>query len=105
MSTAPLQAAVVDTPVGPLAVVTDEGTVVASGFGSLDDEVGRLPHALRERGVQRRDSLGAVTDAIRAYLDGDVDALEAVPVRQSGGPFMQEAWRTMREIPPGHTWS
>ena len=104
-STAPLDVTEVPTPVGTLAIVTDDGVVVASGFTSLEDQLNRLPAELADRGVQRRDDLGAVTDAVRAYLDGDVDALDTVPVRQPGGPFSQEAWQAMRTIPAGRTWS
>jgi methylated-DNA-[protein]-cysteine S-methyltransferase len=102
---APLQATEVETPVGPLAIVTDAGTVVASGFTTIEDQVGRLGTALRRRGVVRTDDLGAVTDAVRAYFAGDVDALDPVPVRQPGGDFTQDAWRVMRTIPAGQTWS
>ncbi len=102
---APLEATEVGTPVGPLAIVTEAGTVVASGFTSIEDQVGRLAPELRQRGVVRRDDLGAVTDAVRAYFGGDVDALDRVPVRQPGGEFTQEAWRVMRTIPAGQTWS
>ncbi len=103
--TQPLRAAVAPTPAGPLAVVTDDGVVVASGFSSLDDTLSRLPAALTDRGVDVVDDLGPVSDALRAYAGGDPGALDAVPVRQPGGPFMQEAWRVMRQIPPGETWS
>ena len=102
---APLHATEVATPVGPLAIVTDDGTVVASGFTSVQDQVARLGSDLRERGVVRRADLGPVTDAVRAYFGGDVNALDQVPVRQSGGEFTQEAWRVMRSIPAGETWT
>jgi methylated-DNA-[protein]-cysteine S-methyltransferase len=102
---APLEATEVATAVGPLAIVTDAGTVVGSGFTTVEDQVGRLDPALRARGVVRRADLGAVTDAVRAYFDGDVAALDAVPVRQPGGDFTQEAWRVMRMIPAGETWT
>ncbi len=104
-TTAPLSAAEVPTPVGTLAIVVDDGVVVASGFTSLHDQVDRLPTQLKARGVQREDDLGPVTDAVRAYFDGDVDALDSVPVRQPGGQFTQHAWDAMRTIPAGHTWS
>jgi methylated-DNA-[protein]-cysteine S-methyltransferase len=102
---APLAATEVSTPLGPLAIVADEGTVVASGFTSIDDQIQRLPRELRDRPVARTDDLGPVTSAVRAYFDGDVDALDSVPVRQPGGPFSQEAWGAMRTIPAGSTWS
>ena len=43
--------------------------------------------------------------AVAAYLDGEVSALDDIPVRQPGGEFMQEVWRLMREIPAGSTLS
>jgi methylated-DNA-[protein]-cysteine S-methyltransferase len=104
-TTAPLTATEVDTPVGTLAIVVDDGTVVASGFTSLADQIGRLDGDLAQREVVRTDDLGAVTSAVHAYFAGDVDALDAVPVRQPGGAFTQEAWRAMRTIPAGQTWS
>src|SRR4029450_8048867 len=36
-----------------------------------------------------------------AYLDGDLTAIDAVPVEQRGGPFLEHAWRTLREVKPG----
>jgi methylated-DNA-[protein]-cysteine S-methyltransferase len=104
-TTAPLTATEVETPVGTLAIVVDDDTVVASGFTSLADQLGRLDGELAKREVVRTDDLGAVTSAVRAYFAGDVDALDSVPVRQPGGAFTQEAWRAMRTIPAGQTWS
>jgi methylated-DNA-[protein]-cysteine S-methyltransferase len=100
---APLEVTEVATPVGALAIVADRGVVVASGFTSVQDQVGRLGAAMQARGVVRRDDLGALTDAVAAYLGGDAGALDAVPVRQPGGEFTQEAWRVMRMIPAGQT--
>jgi methylated-DNA-[protein]-cysteine S-methyltransferase len=105
VTSAPLTASEVQTPVGTLAIVVDGDAVVASGFTSLDDQLGRLDAQLRDRQVVRTDDLGPVTDAVHAYFAGDVDALDDVPVRQPGGAFTQEAWRVMRTIPAGRTWS
>jgi methylated-DNA-[protein]-cysteine S-methyltransferase len=46
-----------------------------------------------------------VSDAVAAYTDGDVDALDAVAVRQPGGSFLQAAWDAMRTVPAGRTVS
>ena len=64
-----------------------------------------MPGDLSGREVVRTADLGAVTSAVSAYFAGDVDALDEVPVRQPGGAFTQEAWREMRTIPAGRTWS
>ena len=96
----------VSTPAAPWTVVVDEsGVVVASGFSGETDTLERLTEAERAQGIVHRDDLGPVTEAMRAYLDGDAAALDAVPVRQPGGSFHQLAWTAMRHIPVGGTWS
>ena len=96
-----LQGWTIETPVAPWSVVVDGDAVVASGFTGLDDLVARLSDAE----VERAPASGPVADAVRAYLAGDVEALDAVAVSQPGGAFQHEVWTAMRQIPPGQTWS
>ena len=99
----PLHAAELPTPAGELAVVVspDDGAVRASGFCRLENLVARLPADLLERGVVPQDDLGAVGRAVQRYADGELLALDDVPVVQPGGPFFQVVWQRMREIAPG----
>ena len=90
----------ITTPTAPLSVVTDGDVVIASGFGDLEEIADWVGVE-----VERTEPTGAVADAVREYLAGQLDALDEVEVRQSGGPFSQDAWRVMREIPAGQTWS
>ena len=93
------------TPVAPWTVVVDEdGVVVASGFASIDDTVARLTPD-KQATVRRVGGSGPVSAAMYDYLAGDSVALEAVEVRQPGGPFQQRVWQVMRQIPAGQTWS
>lgn len=101
-----LQTALLTTPVGPLAVVVDpdDGAVVASGFRDLADQRGRLAPALQARGFTSGGAaVDVVADAVAAYTNGELDALEKVAVRQPGGPFLQEAWRALRAVRAGST--
>lgn len=112
-ATAPLLAAVLPSPAGPLAVLlTPDGVVRAAGFAPVAAMLARLPLALVARGhetVDDRDLLarggGAalVAEAAARYADGEVTALDAVAVQQPGGPFQQRAWAAMRAIAPGAT--
>lgn len=100
-----LDAATVATPTGPLSVLVDDGGVRAMGF-TADPDV--LRARLTRGGAQPepmriRTDLGPATDAVAAYLDGDLAAFDALPVSQHGGPFLQEAWVTLREVPAGQT--
>lgn len=106
-----LLTATVPTPPGPFTLVADgDGRVLASGWApdasELLDAIGpeRLPElaaALAAGAVERRDALGAATDAVLAYVDGDLAAIDAVPVADDGTPFLGRAWRELRAIPPG----
>jgi methylated-DNA-[protein]-cysteine S-methyltransferase len=93
--------ATMETETGPLHVVADEtNTVRAAGYGDVDALLKRLGEP-----ADRRAELGPVTDAIRAYLGGEVTALDGIPVQQDGGPFLQQCWKLLREIPAGETIS
>jgi methylated-DNA-[protein]-cysteine S-methyltransferase len=109
----PLLAVTLPTPAGELAVLlTPDGVVRAAGFGPVDAMALRLPPALSARGhelltgpalADRGAGPAAVADAVARYADGEVTALDGVPVEQAGGPFQQRAWLAMRAIPPGGT--
>nr|WP_305863778.1 methylated-DNA--[protein]-cysteine S-methyltransferase [Achromobacter sp. GbtcB20] len=42
---------------------------------------------------------------MRAYFDGDVDAISALPVAFGGTPFQQQVWHALRGIDGGCTIS
>lgn len=96
-------AATVATPVGPFTVVAVDGVVLAAGWAPADELLADVHPALRPGAVRERRHLGPVTAAVRAYLAGDLAAVEAVPVRQQGGPFLEAVWAALRTIPPGRT--
>jgi methylated-DNA-[protein]-cysteine S-methyltransferase len=57
---------------------------------------------LDEEFVVRRD-LGRLSAGVAAYFDGDLAAMDDLPVSQPGGDFHQAAWKVMREVPAGET--
>jgi len=97
---------IVPTPAGPLAIVVDpeDGAVVSSGFDPIEDRQAKVaaPDAVFVR-VRGSAAVDAVRAAVRQYADGGLDALDAVGVRQPGGPFQQQAWRAMRDVRAGAT--
>lgn len=52
-----------------------------------------------------RPNFGGFADRIRAYFEGDIQALETLPVAPPGTPFQQEVWKTLRQVGPGSTVS
>lgn len=99
-----------DTPIGRLFLVADEqGRLHACGF---HDGHARMERWLATRSagaaagglIQRADPSG-LTSALRRYFDGELSALDGVPVAITGTAFQARVWHALREIPCGHTWS
>ena len=94
----------VDTPAGPFTILATDDAVLASGWTTDADALAALVHpSLRPASPPRVCAdLGPVTKAVLAYLDGDLTAIDEVPVRQrADGPFLAHAWQVLRGIRPG----
>ncbi len=91
-----------NTPVGPLSVLASDDVVVAAGFCPPDDLWNRVPEPSRHP-LRSVDHLGLLDDPIVRYLDGDIAALDDLPVSQAGTDLQQEVWQGLRNIPPGET--
>ncbi|PWC04660.1 methylated-DNA--[protein]-cysteine S-methyltransferase [Mycetocola zhujimingii] len=91
-----------NTPDGPFTIIArDNGTVLASGWtADVDALTARIAAVLRPATV----TAGSVSaaDAVTAYYDGDLAAIENVAVEQSGGEFRLRGWTALRSIAPGH---
>jgi methylated-DNA-[protein]-cysteine S-methyltransferase len=86
------ETAVVPFPLGSFRMTIDEGVVRRASFDTT-------PHRAR------RDPWG-VHDIVVSYFDGDVDALDRIPVEpESGTVFQRDVWQRLREIPAGTTIS
>jgi methylated-DNA-[protein]-cysteine S-methyltransferase len=92
-----------DTPAGPFTAVVDgDGAVLASGWTADVDALVPLVHpSLRPASVRRVDDLGAVSAAVARYHDGELSAVDDVPVRQRSGAFLEHAWDVLRTVPAG----
>jgi len=97
--TSPVLAGVYSTPVGDLAVLTDEpsGAVVFSHFGTVE-------LAARSFGAAWAWKPDAVVEsALEAWSTGDGSLLTDVPVLHSGTALQVEIWEAVRAIPSGTT--
>lgn len=85
----------VETPIGTLHLAANGEALCAVSFGPLD---------LRRFGgiAPQRARLGA-SERIRAYFEGDLRALDELPVDPGGTPFQRSVWALLRKIPAGET--
>lgn len=97
-----------ETPVGPLTVLAAgfgadaEPAVIAAGFCQAADLWERVPDADRMELIDGAD-LGPLEGPIMRYLDGDLAAIDDLPVTQAGTELQQEVWQGLRDIPAGQT--
>jgi methylated-DNA-[protein]-cysteine S-methyltransferase len=92
----------IDTAFGPFTAVVDaDGAVLASGWtAALDELLPQVHPTLRPTELVAGD-LGPVAEAIVRYHDGELSAVDAVPVRQRSGAFLEHAWEVLRAVPAG----
>jgi methylated-DNA-[protein]-cysteine S-methyltransferase len=90
------------TPAGPLTILEHDGAVRAAGFTADVDQLLAVVHPALRAEPRPRPDLGTVTRAVLAYLDGDLAAIDEVPVEQrSDGAFLGAAWEALRQVKPG----
>jgi methylated-DNA-[protein]-cysteine S-methyltransferase len=101
-----MQIATLITPDGPFTVLVEAGVVLASGW---HPEADQILHRLRPEdrpptvaAVPPTDiSVSFATDAVGAYYDGDLAAVNAIPVQQLGTELQLAGWARLRQIRPG----
>lgn len=102
--TAKIEWSTMDTPVGPLTFLIGPDGVMGGGFTTDPTSLQvRFPMPNRVAELVERNSLGEVSATAEAYFRGEVTAWDHLPVAQTGGPFIQQVWRTLRTIPAGET--
>jgi methylated-DNA-[protein]-cysteine S-methyltransferase len=100
-----LQASTLKTPVGTLYLISHEQILLAAGFKSLNDLINRLSDEDSALEIKNVKQIAKISDLISDYFDGDLTAINSIEVRQPGAKFSQNAWKSMRKIPAGKTWS
>jgi methylated-DNA-[protein]-cysteine S-methyltransferase len=94
-----------NSPMGELVVATD----AQDQLRTLDFTEPRLRRSLREHYGQFELEEGTTPEGVsaplRAYFDGELDALRQVPVATKGSPLQEKVWALLRTIPAGQTMS
>lgn len=98
-----IDATVADTPAGPLGILAGpDGAVRAAGFTTDLTTLLALVHPHLHAPLRERRDLGPITAAVTAYLDGELSAVDGVPVEQhTDGVFLAHAWDILRDLKPG----
>jgi methylated-DNA-[protein]-cysteine S-methyltransferase len=94
----------VPSPIGTISLVTDGEALCALEFQDCEP---RLHRSLRLHYGSY--TLAQIPDAgeprrqLKAYFEGDMAALDQLPVHTGGTEFQRSVWAALRLIPPGTT--
>lgn len=99
-----------ESPVGLVSLVVQQGALVFADFeGELTDKWARMNRLLHKRfgafRLERTPNPHGFTRRFEAYFEGDLKALDEIPVSTGGTDFQARVWQALREIPAGQTLS
>ena len=99
----------IDTPIGELRIAADlQGNLRAVDFADHENGLACLLQAQygeEEFRMERARNPHGLTDAIARYFQGELNAIDTLPVEAAGTPFQREVWQALRSIPCGTTAS
>ena len=99
-----------DSPLGSIDVVFHNDKVVGLEFADhrdrLEDFLRRqFPNGAMHEAQRTTPTMRQVRKQIRAYFQGNIDALETIEVDLAGTRFQRQVWQQLRRIQPGTTVS
>ncbi len=96
-----------DTPIDDLVIIVDQDGVMRLLSFDKGDERWRREFARRHPDAELlpKQNPSGHTATVMAYFDGDMQALDRIPVMFEGTPFQNKVWKALRKIPIGRTTS
>ena len=99
----------ISTPVGVMLIATDDqDRLRVLDWEDYAQRMERLvarhygPAAVR---LVEGPAQGPAAEALKAYVEGDLAAIDAVATETGGTPFQRKVWAALREIPAGRAWT
>ena len=103
-----LVASSIKTPWVPISVIVDiekSPVVRACAFEPLDTLMKKAGPEFTNSTVKTVSKIDDVSQAIKNWLDGDLDAMNSLKVLQPGGEFTQDVYAALRKVKAGNVIS
>jgi methylated-DNA-[protein]-cysteine S-methyltransferase len=94
----------VSSPLGTVLLVSDGEALRALDFHDYEPRMHRLLRVhYGSYTLTPTQEAGELGRSVHAYFEGDMAALDRLPVRTAGTEFQRSVWAELRLIPPGTT--
>lgn len=99
----------INTPTGSMLIATDDNHRLRAA--DWEDHEPRMRTLLRQQyganAIELREVShpSAASRSLEAYFEGDINAIDSLPVATKGTDFQRKVWEALRRIPAGHTIS
>ena len=92
----------VPSPIGDMLLVTDGDVLVSLDYSGYEHRMMQLLTKRYGTFSLREDACAdGVLTHLSAYLDGDLTAIDNIPVNPGGTAFQAKVWQALRSIPAG----
>ena len=91
------------SPIGTLLLLSDSEALRVLEFEDHEDRMHRLLRQQNGAVTIQPGPASAAARQVAAYFDGDMAALDAIPVATGGTLFQRQVWQALRQIGPGTT--
>ncbi|MBV9783545.1 MAG: methylated-DNA--[protein]-cysteine S-methyltransferase [Acidisphaera sp.] len=96
----------VPSPIGAILLVSDGEALRALDFDEYEERMHRLLRRYYGAcSLTRGRAAPDIRRRLSAYFDGELTAIDAIPVRTGGSAFQRQVWAALRRIPAGTTTS
>ena len=101
----PLQISQFKSPIGVINLIAADQILLGLNLSSVKALKEGLDEEDYLRGFKEVSKIEVISDLLSDYFAGDIEAINAIPVRQPGAKFSQAAWKAMRKVKAGKTIS
>jgi methylated-DNA-[protein]-cysteine S-methyltransferase len=92
------------SPIGRLLLVADDTALRALDFEDYEDRLHRLlARFCKDYELRESRAPNDFSKPVKSYFDGNLAALDEIPVRTNGTDFQRLVWTALRDIPAGTT--
>ena len=96
----------ITTPIGALLITHDGKALANIAFADREERrAGELARDFPDGQVKRAPKPTPFAAALTRYFDGDIRAIDKLPVIAFGTAFQRRCWQALRRVPPGTTRS